>query len=301
VKMKAAMNRGGANLVVSPKAAFPANTVAAGEGIHEGMLGKPSNFQVITRDMFGDAHSCDPSSLVVKVWHLSPLYLEGRRPCKFSKDNCNTCGETSVCLTSADDAVCSFTYTPSHAGFYKIEILMPSPKGDGLMNIQGSPFNAHIEDGYFFLPGVSFSTYLMLFFLAVLGAVAVLAIVLNAAWLRWKRHQPSTEYENEMLRLQAIESELEETRIVRQQRQALLKNINDGAGDDSDSDEEGVGVGPFTDLRNIHETDDVLRGIGIDRAALADLLLPGIDGARPRPPRTTQKEKVHDGFSSDDE
>lgn len=80
---------------------------------------------------------------------------------------CTHCGKMTVCFTGAENGPCQvcrlhhlfpgcargepdvettqYTYTPYSAGFIKISVALNSPQGP--LQIQGSPFRAHVDDG----------------------------------------------------------------------------------------------------------------------------------------------------------
>jgi hypothetical protein len=139
---------------------------------------------------------------------------------------CTTCKATTVCYDGqVEGNACGFTFTPHSAGFFRITILTPSQTGGKLTNIQGSPFRLHVDDGALFLPGVSVGGFLFFFLVSVLGAAALICMLLSMAWSHWKASQPQSEYEQEMLHLEQIAAGLETTAQRRQENSALLAHL----------------------------------------------------------------------------
>ena len=139
---------------------------------------------------------------------------------------CTTCKATTVCYDGqVEGNACGFTFTPHSAGFFRITILTASQTGGKLINIQGSPFRLHVDDGALFLPGVSVGGFFFFFLVSVLGAAALICMLLSMAWSHWKASQPQSEYEQEMLHLEQLAAGLETTAQRRQENSALLAHL----------------------------------------------------------------------------
>jgi len=215
---------GRADAVPDPHAPAAFNCFAAGDGIREGEVGKVATFEVVARDMFGDEHRCDPEKFVVRVLPLTASHDEDSVQCHAVQDSpgCLACRTTTVCMTGTSQGACQYAYTPNTPGFFRIQVQTPSTSGEGLLDIQGSPFRAHVEDGGYLLPGMSFLGYLGLFLVSILGALFLVTLFFATAWQRWKRRRPLSEDDLEIERLDRIAEGLEETRRGREERAAML-------------------------------------------------------------------------------
>ena len=208
-----AMHKQKALIVADPLAPSPLSSFADGKGLSEAELGKVARFHVVARDMYGDSHQCDPDSFVVNVVHTAAFDDDGHTDCKQSvSQKCTTCKGTTVCYEGLSDGkACKYTFTPHASGFFRVTILTPSQTSDQLLDIQGSPFQVHVDDGGFMLPGVSVGGYLLFFFISVAGGVALVSLLFCSAWTRYSTSQIGSDYVDEMRRLEELAAGLEET------------------------------------------------------------------------------------------
>jgi hypothetical protein len=131
-----------------------------------------------------------------------------------------------VCFRGlVDGAACGFAFTPTSSGFFRISILTPSQTAQGLVDIQGSPFRVHVDDGDLFLPGVSVGGYLGFFIVSVLGGAVLVSGLFSVAWGHFKSSQPVSEYQEEMARLQHLATTLDITAQRRDDNEYLLKQL----------------------------------------------------------------------------
>jgi hypothetical protein len=220
-------------VVADPTAPSAQNCFAAGKGIQEAEVGKVARFHVVVRDVYGDSQPCQPDWFVVNVAPLSTAWDEDDAQCEDAvASKCTTCRarstsvKTTVCFDGeVHGEACGFSYTPHSAGFFRITVLTPSQTGDGLVNIQGSPFRLHVDDGALFLPGVSIAGYFGFFILSVTGASVLLSIVLWMAWGRFKSSLPPSEDEEEMQRLSQMAAALEARAQVREHNAFVLTRL----------------------------------------------------------------------------
>ena len=220
-------------VVADPKAPSALNCFATGKGVQEAEMGKVARFDVVVRDIYGDSQPCQPDWFVVNVVPLSTAWDEDDAQCEDAvASKCTTCrsrsssAKTTVCFDGqVHGAACGFSYTPHSPGFFRITVLTPSQNGDGLTNIQGSPYRLHVDDGALFLPGVSVAGYFGVFLASILGAAVLLSVVLWAAWGQFKGSLPPSEDEEEMQRLSQIAVALEERAQVREHNTHVLTQL----------------------------------------------------------------------------
>lgn len=242
-------------VVADPKAPSAQNCFAAGKGVEEAEVGKVAKFHVVIRDVYGDSQSCQPDWLVVNIVPLSTAWDEDDAQCEDAvASKCTTCRsrsssvKTTVCFDGqVHGAACGFSYTPHSPGFFRITVLTPSQTGNGLINIQGSPYRLHVDDGALFLPGVSVAGYFGFFIASIVGAATLLSVVLWVAWGHFKSSLPPSEDEEEMQRLSQMAAALEARAQVREHNTYVLTQLPGLAGNlglrDAAVDEEGEDCG----------------------------------------------------------
>ena len=223
-----AQQRQKALVVADPSAPSALNSFADGQGVREAEVGKVARFHVVARDMYGEEHQCDPDSFVVNVVWLSAAFDENEpgRCTQSVSLKCTTCQATTACYDGlVDGKACGYTFTPRSPGFYRISILTPSQTSDRLVNIQGSPYRVHADDGGLFLPGVSVWGYLSFFVVGVAGVCGLLFVLLAAISSRATNSPPASEYADQITRLENLAQGLEETAQRRRANGSLMRRL----------------------------------------------------------------------------
>jgi hypothetical protein len=193
--------------------------------LYEALEGKPSEFIVRARDVYGkDLSVCATGTFraVVRSTELNSVEADDCH----NIGNCTKCFSTTICMIHCEEGAYTFEYVVDHPGHIQIRIQAKNANNEWA-DIDNSPAHGHVGDGGILLPGFSWLGYVGIVVLCMGIAAVVVALLFSIALRHHKRvDRPMNDEQREMAALKELEQHLEKQSLL----QRRGNHLDEGAG-----------------------------------------------------------------------